>query len=369
MSKAAKPSSAIRERINRVKKRVKKPLKKERIPVGLHLLRIILAVVVMISLFSGKKNLALFVFVITIAVGFLDYMKFQRMKAHSQMEAFLNSSADKLLVLLSSFALFVQGILPGWLLGVFAAKDIIFVISGIFVLRKNKHTVFKQTAISKITVFFQLLAIIAILYDKLDLVLLWVAVAFTGINIVFYFFKPEFHIRKKADKGPDFRFRKLLKLADFFTLANMIIGLLAITFAMLDNITLAAGLILLAVVFDVLDGKIARYTKSANEFGKQLDSLSDTVSFGVAPFVIGFSLTQTKIAILAFTVYLACGVLRLAKYNVMQEKGVYVGMPITIAGLIVAVLVLAGLSPLYLPYAFIILAMCMISPVEIKKKL
>ena len=89
------------------------------------------------------------------------------------------------------------------------------------------------------------------------------------------------------------KIKEILKLADFFTIGNLIFGVLSIFYAILGLFTYAAIFLLIAVLFDFLDGKIARMSKKATEqgkqFGKQLDSLADIVSFGVAPAVFGFA--------------------------------------------------------------------------------
>jgi CDP-diacylglycerol---serine O-phosphatidyltransferase len=117
-------------------------------------------------------------------------------------------------------------------------------------------------------------------------------------------------------------------LADLFTIANGFCGVSAIFEAMkfLDtrdprHLYLAASLIPLALVFDVLDGRIARWRHAASPMGRELDSLADVVSFGVAPAAIAFAAgvnTWLDQAILLF--FVGCGVSRLARYNVTAEQ-------------------------------------------------
>ena len=286
-----------------------------------------------------------------------------------QFESLLDTLADKLLVDLSAIALYITNILPLWVLIVFLAKDILFILRGALTLRKEKYTVFKQTPISRITLFFQVIAIVAILFDKMDTFLIWTAVIFTIINIIVTFFSPEFKLVKRKTEFDEFSFRKLLKLADFITLTNVFIGLLSISFAITGNLAIASILLFVAVIVDFLDGKIARLTKTHNDFGKQLDSLADTVSFGVAPTVIGFSLIQTKLAMISFSIFLLCGILRLAKYNIMEANDSYIGMPITFNGIIIPLVYLFGLPILYYPYLYLVLAALMIAPIQIRKKI
>jgi len=117
------------------------------------------------------------------------------------------------------------------------------------------------------------------------------------------------------------------QMADFFTLANGACGTAAIFLAMehvrearADTVYGAALLILGALVFDVLDGRIARRRHMASPFGRELDSLADVISFGVAPaclaYAVGMSRALDTIALLYFT---ACGISRLARYNITAE--------------------------------------------------
>jgi CDP-diacylglycerol---serine O-phosphatidyltransferase len=118
------------------------------------------------------------------------------------------------------------------------------------------------------------------------------------------------------------------QLADFFTIANGFCGMLAIFEAMTFlstgapwHLYLAAVLVPVALIFDVLDGRIARGRHSASALGRELDSLADIVSFGVAPAAIAFSAgvnTPVDQAILLY--FVGCGVSRLARYNVTAEQ-------------------------------------------------
>lgn len=117
-------------------------------------------------------------------------------------------------------------------------------------------------------------------------------------------------------------------LADVFTVANGFCGVSAIFQAMLylatrqaQHLYIAAALIPLALVFDVFDGRIARWRHSASPMGRELDSLADVISFGVAPAAIAFAAgagSWLDQAILLF--FTACGLSRLARYNVTAES-------------------------------------------------
>ncbi|MFC1697791.1 CDP-diacylglycerol--serine O-phosphatidyltransferase [Nanoarchaeota archaeon] len=130
---------------------------------------------------------------------------------------------------------------------------------------------------------------------------------------------------------------KMLKLADFFTLLNITSGFLSIYFALQNNIAFAMLFLIVAVLFDVIDGTVARFFKSENEFGKQLDSLSDVISFGLAPAIIGLIFfSQQWYGIIIFIIFILSGALRLARFNVSKTAG-YEGIPITINGIIIPI--------------------------------
>lgn len=127
---------------------------------------------------------------------------------------------------------------------------------------------------------------------------------------------------------------RIIKYADLLTLANLAAGFLSILASTTHLYIFAVGFLLAAVVFDALDGTVARKTRQANAFGKELDSLSDLVSFGVAPAVFGFSLGLTStIALVVLTLFLLSGALRLSRFNVTTIDG-YEGLPITTNGLV-----------------------------------
>jgi len=95
--------------------------------------------------------------------------------------------------------------------------------------------------------------------------------------------------------------------------------------------------------------------------------LADTISFGVAPAVFGFSLMQTPLAIVAFTIFIFCGILRLAKYNIIDLKKEYEGMPITLNGLLIPLIYFLRVPFDFYPYIYLILGVLMISSLRIKK--
>ena len=116
-------------------------------------------------------------------------------------------------------------------------------------------------------------------------------------------------------------------LADWFTLANAVCGTGAL-FSMLSyiqttdvrHVYFACGMVLAALVFDVLDGRIARWRQKTSTMGRELDSLADVISFGVAPAVIGYGCgMQGLYDRIVLTCFVACGVSRLARYNITAD--------------------------------------------------
>jgi len=116
-------------------------------------------------------------------------------------------------------------------------------------------------------------------------------------------------------------------LADWFTLANAACGTGALFSIMtylevrdVRHIYFACGLVLAALIFDVLDGRIARWRQKTSILGRELDSLADVISFGVAPAIIAYGCGMQGLydrVVLAF--FVVCGVSRLARYNVTAE--------------------------------------------------
>ncbi|MDQ0150525.1 CDP-diacylglycerol--serine O-phosphatidyltransferase [Eubacterium multiforme] len=134
-------------------------------------------------------------------------------------------------------------------------------------------------------------------------------------------------------------------IPNIFTFINLSCGVLSIlsTFTDGGKYIQAAILILLAGLVDRYDGRIARYLQVSSEVGKELDSLADLVSFGVAPSLLIYSLFNLKefgpLGLLGYIILLAfpiCGAFRLARYNISTFNGVFTGIPITIAGCFMA---------------------------------
>jgi CDP-diacylglycerol--serine O-phosphatidyltransferase len=128
---------------------------------------------------------------------------------------------------------------------------------------------------------------------------------------------------------------------------------------------LSSIFIFIAAIFDLLDGRVARKLKVNSEFGVELDSLADIVSFGVAPALLFHSISAPSILTsLAFILFPTMGALRLAKFSAKPTIGYFKGLPIPAAGL-----PLAGMGMFFYSNAWItlILAFLMVSPIRFKK--
>jgi len=152
-------------------------------------------------------------------------------------------------------------------------------------------------------------------------------------------------------------------LANFLTTSSLICGFISIIFSLESHFTFASWAIIFSVMFDGLDGQIARKNPIPSEFGKELDSLVDVVSFGIAPSILGYIFVYKHFyfwATLALFVYLLCSVIRLAKFNIIsKEKMVdyFYGLPTTASGGIVASFILLYRKYTNLPPPFIFLVL------------
>jgi len=155
------------------------------------------------------------------------------------------------------------------------------------------------------------------------------------------------------------------------TLGNLICGVLSIQFTINNDFTTAGILILLGGILDRYDGNVARFLNTHSELGKELDSLADLVSFGVAPSILAFSLYGFSNFGLLGKILLA-GAFRLARYNCTDFNNVFTGIPITIAGSLLAVLeIFSTVRPIpsIIPMVFMtLLSYLMVSHFQIKKK-
>jgi CDP-diacylglycerol--serine O-phosphatidyltransferase len=163
-------------------------------------------------------------------------------------------------------------------------------------------------------------------------------------------------------------------LPNMFTIGNLFLGIIAIILVFNERPELAAIFVIIAMLMDGLDGRVARALNVESEFGKELDSLSDVISFGVAPalimYVVAFkevtSMNEATTWIVT-AIFPICGALRLARFNVVAgTPGYFIGLPIPAAGGVLATLALFSkeLNPYILLVSTLLLSFLMVSRVK-----
>ena len=154
---------------------------------------------------------------------------------------------------------------------------------------------------------------------------------------------------RRAGDPPRRRFRRgVALLPSLFTVANLFCGYACIVYAMRGEYETAAPFIGFAIVLDMLDGRIARLTGTASDFGVQFDSLADVISFGVAPAILSFSWGLSPLGRLGWAagfLFVTAAAMRLARFNIQAASGgdkrYFVGMPSPAAAAVPAATVYA----------------------------
>jgi CDP-diacylglycerol--serine O-phosphatidyltransferase len=150
--------------------------------------------------------------------------------------------------------------------------------------------------------------------------------------------------------------RKLVEiLPSIFTSGNLLSGFFAVVFLIEKKYILSAWFIIIGMFFDLLDGRIARLTKKTSDFGAELDSLCDLLTFGLAPALLSYyyllynvvSIENLKMWVLLSFIYLLCGAIRLARFNVSPTTDNFEGLPIPGAAFFIATLALYNLKSSY----------------------
>ncbi len=135
-------------------------------------------------------------------------------------------------------------------------------------------------------------------------------------------------------------------LPNLFTAASIFSGVFSIISATKGEFNQAAWLIMLALIFDGLDGRVARLTNTCSKFGVEFDSLADMVAFGVAPALLMYLFIGNefgRFGVVASAIFVIFGAIRLARFNVMTaqtEPSVFIGVPIPTAAVFISLLVL-----------------------------
>ena len=170
-------------------------------------------------------------------------------------------------------------------------------------------------------------------------------------------------------------------LPNILTLGGVCLGISSIKFSIDGNFSLAVIFILLAAILDALDGRIARLIKGTSEFGKELDSLTDFVSFGIAPVFILYFWELNKYGKLGWAItliYSVCCVLRLARFNLTKidtqqlwKSNYFEGVPAPAGGILILMPLILEMANLNLnfkiinvtPYLTILVAILLVSKI------
>ena len=170
-------------------------------------------------------------------------------------------------------------------------------------------------------------------------------------------------------------------LPNILTLGGVCLGISSIKFSIDGNFNLAVILILLAAILDALDGRVARLIKGTSEFGKELDSLTDFVSFGIAPVLILYFWELNNYGKLGWTIsliYSVCCVLRLARFNLTKidnqqewKNNFFEGVPSPAGGILILTPLIYELANLNLnlniksvtPYLTVLIALLLVSKI------
>ncbi|WP_338553312.1 CDP-diacylglycerol--serine O-phosphatidyltransferase [Paenibacillus sp. KS-LC4] len=161
-------------------------------------------------------------------------------------------------------------------------------------------------------------------------------------------------------------------IPSLFTVGNLFLGVIAIIMVFNEKPEFAAMMVIIAMLLDGVDGRVARALNAQSEFGKELDSLSDVISFGVAPafimYVVAFQDLNTAVAWIITALFPICGALRLARFNVVTKtpSGYFIGLPIPAAGGVLATLALFknDISVIVLLISTLALSILMVSTVR-----
>jgi len=160
-------------------------------------------------------------------------------------------------------------------------------------------------------------------------------------------------------------------IPSLFTIGNLFLGIAAIILVFNNEPEYAAITVIVAMLLDGLDGRVARALNVQSEFGKELDSLSDVISFGVAPafimYVVAFSELPPAASWIVTAIFPICGALRLARFNVNAGiPGYFIGLPIPAAGGVLSTLTLFhnNIPVIILVISSLLLSYLMISTVK-----
>ncbi len=151
--------------------------------------------------------------------------------------------------------------------------------------------------------------------------------------------------KRRKHKMTEFGKKGIYIIPNLFTTGNLFCGVFSIMSVLHSQFVTAAMAIMVGAIFDLLDGKLARLTKTTSRFGVEYDSLSDLVSFGVAPGLLAYAWALQpfgRFGWMGLFLYIVCGALRLARFNVQvsgPESKDFIGLPTPAAAILVASMV------------------------------
>lgn len=165
-------------------------------------------------------------------------------------------------------------------------------------------------------------------------------------------------------------------LPSLFTTGNVFCGFYAFIAVLNEKFYIAAWALVIAIIFDMLDGRIARLTKTTSAFGVQYDSLADIISFGMAPAMLAYAWVLKpfgRLGWMAAFLFLLCGALRLARFNIAkpEDSQNFIGLPTPAAAAVIASIVIAfedlfatRLDPIIMVAVVYLLAFLMVSNIK-----
>jgi CDP-diacylglycerol--serine O-phosphatidyltransferase len=175
--------------------------------------------------------------------------------------------------------------------------------------------------------------------------------------------------RKSLGESRHYR-RGMFLLPSIITVGNMFCGYACVVFAMRNELTTAAPFIGIAVVLDMLDGRIARLTNTTSAFGLEFDSLADVISFGLAPAILAFAWGLSELGRVGWAagfLFVTAAAMRLARFNIqthtLTDKRYFIGMPSPAAAGVPAATVYAWPYPLEGPQAIAAVAVVIVPAV------
>lgn len=158
-------------------------------------------------------------------------------------------------------------------------------------------------------------------------------------------------------------------LANMATISNLLCGIFALFLSIQHHFFIAVLVMLLGIIFDVMDGFLARHTNSSSKLGANLDSLADMVTFGIAPLVMLYIYYGNLYVSAAGVILATCGAWRLARHNAMtaEGQGYFIGIPIDTAALLTALIVLIKPAPIIAALCLLLLSFLFISRLKISR--